>query len=103
MSYRYYRLPTPRSYDPVRQTHKLSKTLSAPSKHLHQKKFDGSEPTMIFDFLGRYREACARLEVSEEEALLLLTDCVEAVRRPCTIASHARIAGRPAFIHGALP
>ncbi len=78
MNYRYYRLPTPRSYDPVRQTHKLSKTLSALSKHLHRKKFDGSEPTMIFDFLDRYREACARLEVSEEEAfLLLLTDCLE--------------------------
>ncbi len=56
MNYRYCRLPTPRSYDAVRQTHKLSKTLSALSRHLHQKKFDGSEPTMIFDFLDRYRE-----------------------------------------------
>ncbi len=39
---------------------------------MHQKKFDWTEPTLVFDFLDRYREALAHLQVAEDEAFLFL-------------------------------
>ncbi len=37
-------------YDTARQTQMMAKTLSTLLKHLHEKKFDGSEPTLVSIF-----------------------------------------------------
>ncbi len=77
MNYRYYRLPTPRSYDPVAADAQVVQdpvgALEAPASEEIRR--IGTDH--VFDFLDRYREPCRATRGSEEEAFLLLTDCLE--------------------------
>jgi len=72
MSYRYYRLSHTsqrRSFTSTTRLHKMIKNLELTLK---ERKFDGSDPILVFDFLGRLTEECDTLKMSEGQAFIAL-------------------------------
>ena len=72
MSYRYYRLS--------RQSHKryntttwnLHKMIKNLDLTLKERKFDGTYPILVFDFLARFTEECDTLRMNEGQAFVAL-------------------------------
>ena len=74
MDYRYYRIPDPEPYDGKYLRSRRVRSISALKSHMSDTKFSGNPPTLVFDFLDRYRDVCIGIDLSEIEAHQYLGD-----------------------------
>ena len=68
MDYRYYRIP---DLEPYYAKYLIScriRLISGLKSHMSETKFTGDPPTLVFDFVNRYREGCIGINLSEFEA-----------------------------------
>ena len=77
MDYRYYRIPDPEPYDGKYLRSRRVRNISALKSHMSDTKFSGDPPTLVFDFLDRYRDGCIGIDLSEIEAHQYIGDFLD--------------------------
>ena len=77
MDYRYYRIPDPEPYDAKYLRSRRVRLINGLKSHISKTKFTGDPPTLVLDFLDRYREGCIGIDLSEIEAHQYLGEFLE--------------------------
>ena len=77
MDYRYYRIPDPDDYNGRYLRSRGVRNIGTLESHMSETRFSGHPPTLVFDFLDRYRDECIGIDLSEIEAHLYLGDFLD--------------------------